>query len=43
MCTLHNEEKLKDTTIKIGMKLKYIKDIKESVNERKNDSDEAKQ
>lgn len=38
-----NEEKLKDTTIKIGMKLKYIKDVKESVNERKNDSDEAKQ
>lgn len=38
-----NEEKLKDTTIKIGMKLKYIKPIKDNDNDRKNDSDEAKQ
>lgn len=37
-----NEEKLKDTTIKIGMKLKYIKPVKENSDDRKNDSDEAK-
>ncbi len=37
-----NEEKLKNTTIKIGMKLKFIKPVKENENERKNDSDEAK-
>jgi len=38
-----NEEKLKDTTIKIGMKLRFIKPIKEIQDERQNDSNEAKQ